>query len=62
MCISPLRCKNLKINTSIQHLRSLKINLNFQYHETFFITNILNIIMDAMCYLDAFYLIKAGAF
>ena len=61
LCITPLRCQNLKIKYINSASEIFENYFKLFKSRDFFMTNILNIIIDAMCYFDASYLEKAGA-
>ena len=54
--ITPLRCQNLKIKYINSAFEIFENYFKFFKSRDFFMTNILNIIIDAMCYFDASYL------
>ena len=56
-----LRCQNLKIKYINSASEIFENYFKLFKSRDFFMTNILNIIIDAMCYFDASYLEKAGA-
>ena len=61
LCITPLRCQNLKIKYINSASEIFENYFKFPRSRDLFIANIFNIIIDAMCYFDASHLIKAGA-